>query len=80
MDDKNLIEMFNVVFGTWHSDGFKVAEMKDFLYDVEYRPIEKLNENWYYGLLKYCEHNNIDKSKFEVNPNLLALAKNKTQP
>ena len=41
-----LIEMYNEVFSSTHSDGFKIAEMKDLLFDKDYWFMESRKENW----------------------------------
>ena len=43
---EQLIEMYNEVFSTTHSDGFKIAEMKDLLFDKNYWFMEQRKENW----------------------------------
>ena len=44
--DEQLIEMYNCVFDTTHSDGFKKSEIKDLLFDMDYQFIESIKENW----------------------------------
>ena len=43
---EQLIEMYNEVFSSTHSDGFKIAEMKDLLFDKDYWFMESRKENW----------------------------------
>jgi len=43
---EQLIECFDCVFSKVHSDGFKEAEMKDLIYDREYRFLERPKVGW----------------------------------
>ena len=43
---EQLIECYDCVFDTVHSDGFKAAEMADLIYDITYRFLEKPKEGW----------------------------------
>lgn len=64
---EQLLGLYNLVFSSVHSDGFKTSEMKDLLFDNEYRFLEKPNENWLENINKYFESNNIDKSILNIN-------------
>lgn len=44
--EEQLIEMYNEVFSTTHSDSFKTAEMKNLLFDKNYWFMEQRKENW----------------------------------
>ena len=46
MTREQLVECYDVVFSCVHSDGFKEAEIKDLLYDEDYRFGYKPKENW----------------------------------
>ncbi len=43
---EQLIECFECVFTSTHSDGFKEAEMKDLLYNSDYKFLTKPKEGW----------------------------------
>ena len=43
---EQLIEMYNEVFSSTHSDGFKISEMKQLLFDKDYWFMESRKENW----------------------------------
>ena len=45
--DSQLIKMYDCVFNTTHSDGFKKSEIKDLLFDIDYQFMEsRIKENW----------------------------------
>jgi hypothetical protein len=44
--DEQLIEMYDCVFDTTHSDGFKKSEIKDLLFDMDYQFMQARKENW----------------------------------
>jgi hypothetical protein len=71
MTEKQLIEIFDLVFGTNHTCGFKKAEMQDFLFDNRYWFLEKPKNNWLFKLREYCKENNVDYSEFDINPHLI---------
>ena len=43
---EQLIELFDCVFTSVHSPGFKESEMKSLIYDSEYRFLERPKEGW----------------------------------
>jgi hypothetical protein len=57
---EQLIECFDCVFTSVHSGGFKEAEMKDLIYDSEYRFLERPKEGWEIALRSKLEEMGFD--------------------
>jgi hypothetical protein len=57
---EQLIECFDCVFTSVHSGGFKEAEMKDLIYDSEYRFLERPKEGWANALRSKLEEMGFD--------------------
>lgn len=57
---EQLIECFDCVFTSVHSDGFMEAEMKDLIYDSEYRFLERPKEGWQNALRSKLEEMGFD--------------------
>lgn len=58
--DKHYINIFDLVFDTVHSDAFKIAEVKDLLFEDEYSFAEKPIDGWVQALKKYVLQNNLE--------------------
>lgn len=53
---------FDIVFSTIHSNGFKIDEMRDLLFDEDYTFLEIPNENWKIELKTY-----LHSIKYDMN-------------
>lgn len=66
LSDKELFEIYDLIFDTVHSPGFKKAEVKTALTDPEYwfleRPIEGYKEN----VLNYLNTNGFEKPETKI--------------
>ena len=71
LDKKNLLDICDLIFTDVHSDGFKVAEIKDLLFNNTYWFLEKPKDNWQSELMSYLNKIDYDKSKLNMNPNFL---------
>jgi len=63
--DEQLIEAFDLVFSSTHSDGFKKSEMQDLIFDESYWFLEQPKEGWLGRLVSYLRsiEFNIDETK-----------------
>ena len=68
LDKKNLLDIYDLIFTDVHSDGFKVAEIKDLLFNNTYWFLEKPKDNWQSELMSYLEKIGYDKSNLKMNP------------
>ena len=67
MTENQLLEIYDLVFSTIHSVGFKTSEIKTLLFDEDYWFLEKPKENWYQSILNYFKKNNLDVSILKIN-------------
>lgn len=65
---QNLVEIFDFIFSTTHSNGFKESEIKSLLFDRDYWFLEAPKENWKSALHKYLDGIGYDKSQLKINP------------
>ena len=66
-----LLSIYDLVFSSVHSNGFKTAEIKTLLFDDEYWFLEQPKEDWYSGIMSYLEVIGYDKSLLKINPKLI---------
>jgi len=71
--EHQLLEIYDLVFSSTHSNGFKTSEIKDLLFESDYRFMEKPNENWKSDLINYLNSNGIDKSNLNANKALISF-------
>lgn len=62
-----LIYIYDLVFSTVHSDGFKIAEARSLLYDQEYWFAEKPKDGWKDSVLSYLDSIDFNKSLINLN-------------
>ena len=67
LTDSQLIECFDLVFESTHSDGFKKSEMKDLIFDKDYWFLERPKEGWLIRLNNYLRAINFDMSITSFN-------------
>jgi len=63
LTDEQLLKCYDIVFSKTHSDGFKIAEIKDVLYDPEYSFLESPKENWKENLGEYLISQNYENNR-----------------
>lgn len=68
LTDKQYLDCFNLVFDKVHSDGFKIAEIKDLLYSDNYWFESQPIYNWKENLTKYL-------TNLDYNINLINILK-----
>lgn len=71
--EQQLLEIYDLVFSSTHSNGFKTSEIKDLLFESDYWFLEKTKENWKSDLINYLESNGIDKSNLNANKSLISF-------
>ena len=71
--EKQLLEIYDLVFSSTHSNGFKTSEIKDLLFEPDYWFLEKPKENWKSDLINYLDSNGIDKSNLNANKALISF-------
>ena len=69
--EQQLLEIYDLVFSSTHSNGFKTSEIKDLLFESDYLFLEKPKENWKSDLINYLDSNGIDKSNLNANKALI---------
>lgn len=69
LTEEQLLEIYDLVFTTIHSVGFKTSEIKTLLFDKEYWFMERPKENWKEDIMNYLDTINYDKSLLNMNPN-----------
>ena len=70
LTEQHLLDIYNIVFSSVHSNGFKTAEIRTLLFDREYWFLEKPKENWYDNVIKYLESIGFDLSLLKINNSL----------
>ena len=68
LTEEQVIEAYSIVFGLTHSPGFKVAEMRDLLFDEGYVFLERPKEKWQGPLKEYLISINFPLSNLKMNP------------
>lgn len=71
--EHQLLEIYDLVFSSTHSNGFKTSEIKDLLFESDYWFLEKPKENWKSDLINYLDSNGIDKSNLNANKALISF-------
>ena len=71
--EQQLLEIYDLVFSSVHSNGFKTSEIKDLLFESDYWFLEKPKENWKSDLINYLDSNRIDKSNLNANKALISF-------
>ena len=71
--EQQLLEIYDLVFSSTHSNGFKTSEIKDLLFEPDYWFLEKPKENWKSDLINYLDSNGIDKSNLNANKALISF-------
>jgi hypothetical protein len=71
LSEPQLQNIYDLVFLSVHSDGFRRAEVKDLLFDDEYFFIEKTKEKWEENLMNYLKEINFDTAFLYMNPKIL---------
>ena len=71
--EQQLLEIYDLVFSSTHSNGFKTSEIKDLLFESDYWFLEKPKENWKSDLINYLDSNGIDKSNLNANKALISF-------
>jgi hypothetical protein len=67
LTDEQLIECFDLVFDSTHSNGFKRSEMKDLIFDKDYWFLEKPKDGWLSSLNHYLRTISFDMSLTSFN-------------
>ena len=67
LTDAQLIECFDLVFSSTHSEGFKKAEMRDLIFDKDYWFLEKPKDGWLTNLNHYLRTVSFDMSLTSFN-------------
>lgn len=70
LTEQQLLEIYDLVFSSVHSNGFKTAEIKDLLFENSYWFMERPKENWKENTMKYLDTIEYDKSLLNINPNI----------
>lgn len=65
-----LLEIYELIFTSAHSNGFKISEIKDLLFDNEYVFLDTPKPNWKDNLTAYLVTIQYDKSRLNINKNL----------
>lgn len=68
LKEMELLHIYDLIFSSVHSAGFKMAEIKDLLFDNTYWFLEQPKENWKDDLFKYLDEINFNKSQLNINP------------
>jgi len=71
LSELQLQNIYDLVFLSVHSEGFRRSEVKDLLFDDEYFFIEKPKEKWYENLMNYLKEINFDTTLLFMNPKIL---------
>lgn len=71
LTDDQLIEIFDLVFTSIHSSGFRKSEAHSLLFDSEYWFLERPKQNWQSNIITYLDAIGFDKSKLNINPHFL---------
>ena len=71
--EQQLLEIYDLVFSSVHSNGFKTSEIKDLLFESDYWFLEKPKENWKSDLINYLDSHGIDKSNLNANKALISF-------
>lgn len=67
MKEQQLLEIYDLVFSSVHSEGFKIAEVKTLLFDKDYWFLERPKESWENDLMMYLDVMGYDKSQLNMN-------------
>ena len=71
--EQQLLDIYDLVFSSVHSDGFKISEIKTLLFDNDYWFLEKPKEFWKKDLIQYLNSIQYDKTQLNINPNILGI-------
>lgn len=70
--DEQMIALYNMIYGLTHKDSFKVAEMRDLLFDDEYFfSYERPKPGWYDTTVAYLTEQGYDISNFNIKPSIM---------
>jgi len=72
LQEKELLEIFPLVFSSSHSIGFKRDEIKSLLFDPSYTFLEIPKLMWLDCIYNYFGENGIDKSILNINSVLIS--------
>lgn len=67
LTDKQLLELYNIVWCTTHSDGFKKSEIECLLFEPTYWFLIKPIDGWKDKLIEYLISIDYDVSKTTLN-------------
>lgn len=70
LNEKELLEIYDLVFTSVHSIGFKTAEIKTLLFDKDYWFMERPKENWKVDTMNYLDSIGFDKTLLNINTSL----------
>lgn len=71
MTEEQIQEIYQIVFGDGHSASFRKAEVKHLLFSDSYWFLRKPKDNWEENLSNYLNAENINRSDFNINQDLL---------
>jgi len=74
LTETQYLEIYDLVFTSVHSSGFKASEIRCLLFDADYWFLEKPKENWESNLFSYLENIQYDKSQLNINSAILKIA------
>lgn len=70
LTEQQLLEIYDLVFSSVHSNGFKTAEVKDLLFENGYFFLERPKDNWKNDLMSYLDEIKYDKTQLNMNVQL----------
>lgn len=71
MTQEDLLKIYDLVFSSVHSNGFKISEIKDLLFNDDYWFLERPKDDWHKSIIDYLDSINYDKSLLKINPKII---------
>lgn len=71
LTNEQLLEVYDLVFTSVHSNGFKIAETKDLLYEPTYSFLEIPKKGWLKNIMSYFNSIGYDTEQLKMNDALV---------
>jgi len=68
LGETDYLNIYDLIFETVHSEGFKISEIKDLLFESDYVFLDKPKEEWFQNLEKYLKEKSMIIDDLNMNP------------